>query len=83
MATKPRKVTITFLAGHHRIEAFGVEVAIVDLMGARTQGLDDGRMQAGAEAHLDGMGEQDQHAQSGFSQFLRRAALSGLGPCGG
>jgi len=45
------------LSGHHRIEPFGVEVAIVDLVAMRPQGLNDRRMQAGAETRLDGMGE--------------------------
>jgi hypothetical protein len=51
------------------IEPFGIEVAIVDCVAARTQGLDDGRVQAGGEAGLDRMGEEDQHAQNG-SPFI-------------
>ena len=45
------------LAGHDRIEPFGVEVAIIDLVAARPQGLDDRRVQARAEARRDGMSE--------------------------
>jgi hypothetical protein len=45
------------LAGHHRIEPFGVGVAIVDLMADRTRGLNDCRVQAGPEARLNGMSE--------------------------
>jgi hypothetical protein len=45
------------LAGHYRIEPFLVEVAIVDRVAAGAQRLDDRRVQAGAEARLDRMGE--------------------------
>ena len=65
----PIVIVDAVLAGHDRIEPFGIEVAIVDCVAARTQGLDDGRVQAGGEAGLDRMGEQDQHAQNG-SPFI-------------
>jgi hypothetical protein len=45
------------LAGHHRIEPFGVGVAIVDLMADHTRGLNDCRVQAGPEPRLNGMSE--------------------------
>ena len=59
------------LPRHHRIEAFRVEIAIVDLVPLRAQDLDDLRVQGGGETRLDRMGEQHQDAQR--RSALRRA----------
>ena len=45
------------LPRHHRIEALGVEIAIVDLMPPGAQRPDQLRMQGGAETRLDRVSE--------------------------
>ena len=51
------------LLTHDRIEGFGVEVAIVDLMAARTQSRDDLLMQRRPEARDDWIRVQNKNAQ--------------------
>ena len=70
VATVHRQVVVVdpILSRRHRIEAFRVEIAIVDLVTPRAQDLDDFGMQGRAETRLDRMGEQDQDAR-------RRSAL--------
>ena len=51
------------LLTHDRIEGFGVEVAIVDLMAARTQSRDDLLTQRRPEARGDWIRVQNKNAQ--------------------
>jgi hypothetical protein len=51
------------LLTHDRIEAFGIEVTIVDLMSARTQSRDDLPMQRRSEARGDWIRVQNKNAQ--------------------
>ena len=75
MATVDRQIVVVdpILPRHHRIEAFRIKIAIVDLVASRAQDLDDLRVHGRAEARLDRMGEQHQDAQ-------RRSALRRAGP---
>ena len=59
------------LPRHHRIEALGVEIAIVDLMPPGAQGPDQLRMQGGGETRLNRVSEQHQNAHA--NSALRRA----------
>ena len=62
------------LARHHRIEPFGVEIEVVDLMAAPTQRLDHPPVQRGDETRFERMGEQNEDAHPFSSSFGRRAA---------
>ena len=54
------------LSRHHRIEAFRVEIAIVDLMPARAQRGDQFGVYRGIETGLHRMGEQDEDPHDCF-----------------
>jgi hypothetical protein len=62
------------LLTHDRIEAFGVEVAIVHLMAARTQSRDDLLMQRGPEARDDWIRVQNKNAQRRAPSYVLTAS---------
>src|SRR5580704_2477981 len=62
------------LLTHDRIEAFGVEVAIVHLMAARTQSRDDLLMQRGPEARDDWIRVQNKNAQRRLHPYVLTAS---------
>src|SRR5208337_473453 len=57
------------LSAHDGIEALGVQVAVVDLVSSRAKRLDDSRMEGGAEARFNRVGEENENAQ-GFTSAL-------------
>ena len=68
------------LLTHDRIKGFGVEVAIVDLVAARTQSFDDLPMQRRPEARGDWICVQNKNAQRRTPYVcadLERFVLSG------
>ena len=52
------------LPREHRIEALGIEVAIIDLMTGFPERIGRGAVQRRDEARLDGVGEEDEDAPS-------------------